>query len=131
MDGILQWNAHDCADWASPMQTASSASCTCSEFLSAVEYTATHGMPISCAVRITLTAISPRFATRIFSSLAARTAKFRPRLGALEAPGEATLRLRTEGVKEEAAEDTWRALTGPSREVERAVWTHGAACIAN
>jgi len=58
-------------DWllgASPMHTASSASLTWRASWSIVEYTATHGIPISCAVLITRTAISPLFAIRIFSS---------------------------------------------------------------
>ena len=51
------------------MQTDSSAIFTWSVSLSTVEYTATQGIPISCAVRITRTAISPLFATKIFSAL--------------------------------------------------------------
>lgn len=50
------------------MQTASSANCTCRACLSMVECTATQGIPISCAVRMTRTAISPLFATSIFSN---------------------------------------------------------------
>jgi len=47
-----------------PIRTARSASRTCSESSSAVEYTATASTPSSCRARITRTAISPRFATR-------------------------------------------------------------------
>ena len=57
---------HDWLLGASPMQTASSASWTCNACRSIVEWTATHGIPISWAVLITRTAISPRLATRIF-----------------------------------------------------------------
>src|SRR5678809_514802 len=48
------------------MQTFSSAKRTCSESVSAVEWTATVLMPISRHARITRSAISPRFAMRTF-----------------------------------------------------------------
>lgn len=59
---------HDWLLGASPMQTASSANWTCRACLSIVECTATQGMPISWAVRMIRTAISPLFATNIFSN---------------------------------------------------------------
>src|SRR5690606_32553469 len=52
------------------MQTDSSAMRTCMASASAVECTATERMPISRQARITRSAISPRFATRIFSNIA-------------------------------------------------------------
>ena len=51
------------------MQTDSSAIRTCMASLSAVECTATDWMPISRAARITRSAISPRFATRILLNI--------------------------------------------------------------
>src|SRR6266508_2245384 len=51
------------------MQIASSASCTCIEFMSASEYTATVRMFSSLQARMIRTAISPRLATRIFSNM--------------------------------------------------------------
>ena len=64
-----QWVTYDWLLGASPMHTASSASLTWRASLSMVEYTATHGIPNSWAVRITRTAISPLFAIRILSPL--------------------------------------------------------------
>src|ERR1700758_2329638 len=54
---------------AGPMGYASSALRTCKEARSTSEYTATEGMPNSRQARITLTAISPRFAIRIFLNM--------------------------------------------------------------
>src|SRR5215467_13923246 len=51
------------------MQTAWSASSTCSASRSAVENTATASMPSSWSARITRTAISPRFATSTRSNI--------------------------------------------------------------
>src|SRR5262245_29725929 len=51
------------------MQTASSAKRTCREFWSAWEYTATVGMPSSLQAQMMRSAISPRFATRIFLNI--------------------------------------------------------------
>src|SRR5262245_54962398 len=55
-----------------PMQTASSARSTASVSASIVEYTATVGMPSSRAVRMILTAFSPRLATSSFTAPASR-----------------------------------------------------------
>src|SRR4030095_8388609 len=52
------------------MQTCSSANSTCSEFSSASEYTATVLMPSSRQAWMTRSAISPRFAIRIFLNMA-------------------------------------------------------------
>src|SRR5262245_37040461 len=52
------------------MQTLSSASRTCMASASAVECTATVGMPSSLHARNTRSAISPRLAIRIFSNMA-------------------------------------------------------------
>src|SRR5437868_1975429 len=52
------------------MHTVSSASLTCIASASAVECTATVGMPSSLQARKTRSAISPRFAIRIFSNIA-------------------------------------------------------------
>src|SRR5687767_2446388 len=52
-----------------PMQTSSSANRTCSEFSSASEYTATVFTPSSRHAWITRSAISPRFAIRIFLNM--------------------------------------------------------------
>src|SRR4051794_3786757 len=49
-----------------PMQTFSSAKRTCSESVSAVEWTATERRPMSRQARITRSAISPRLAIRTF-----------------------------------------------------------------
>src|SRR5258707_15473202 len=54
------------------MQTLSSASRTCMASASAVECTATVGMPRSLQARNTRNAISPRLAIRIFSNMAVR-----------------------------------------------------------
>src|SRR5690242_20863682 len=54
------------------MQMASSASCTCMELASTSEYTATVRMFSSLHARMIRTAISPRFATRIFSNMCQR-----------------------------------------------------------
>src|ERR1700739_687186 len=54
------------------MQTASSANRTCSELRSASEYTATVEIPSSLHAQITRSAISPRFATRIFRNIPRR-----------------------------------------------------------
>src|SRR5580658_4520427 len=51
------------------MQTLSSASRTCMASASAVECTATVGMPSSLHARKTRSAISPRFAMRILSNI--------------------------------------------------------------
>ncbi len=51
------------------MQTDSSANRTCNELASAVECTATVLIRISRQARIMRTAISPRFAIRIFSNI--------------------------------------------------------------
>src|SRR5687768_2753275 len=51
------------------MQMSSSAKRTCREFSSASEYTATVLMPSSRHAKITRSAISPRFATRIFLNI--------------------------------------------------------------
>src|SRR5947207_5095441 len=59
------------------MHTLSSASRTCMASSSAVECTATDGMPSSLQARNTRNAISPRFAIRILSNIAA--ALFRSR----------------------------------------------------
>src|SRR6266853_6595307 len=53
------------------MQTLSSASRTCMASASAVEWTATVGMPRSLEARKMRSAISPRLAMRIFSNMAA------------------------------------------------------------
>src|SRR6185503_7122299 len=53
------------------MQTLSSASRTCMASASAVECTATVGMPSSLQARSTRSAISPRLAIRIFSNIRA------------------------------------------------------------
>src|SRR4029077_10194779 len=53
------------------MHTLSSASRTCMASSSAVECTATEGMPSSLQARSTRKAISPRFAIRILSNIAA------------------------------------------------------------
>src|SRR6266542_3662946 len=53
------------------MQTLSSASRTCMASASAVECTATVGMPSSLQARSTRNAISPRLAMRIFSNICA------------------------------------------------------------
>src|ERR1700737_3510436 len=53
------------------MHTLSSASRTCIASSSAVECTATEGMPSSLQARSTRSAISPRFAIRILSNIAA------------------------------------------------------------
>src|SRR6516162_1379520 len=53
------------------MQTLSSASRTCMASSSAVECTATDGMPSSLHARSTRNAISPRFAIRILSNISA------------------------------------------------------------
>src|SRR6187397_3218131 len=52
------------------MQTLSSARRTCIASASAVECTATVGMPSSLQARSTRSAISPRLAIRIFSNMA-------------------------------------------------------------
>ena len=52
-----------------PMQTLSSASRTCMASASAVECTATEGMPSSLQARRTRSAISPRLAMRILSNI--------------------------------------------------------------
>ena len=52
-----------------PMHTLSSASRTCMASSSAVECTATVGMPSSLQARSTRSAISPRFAIRILSNI--------------------------------------------------------------
>src|ERR1700759_1225444 len=52
------------------MHTLSSASRTCMASASAVECTATGGMPSSLQARRMRSAISPRFAIRIFSNMA-------------------------------------------------------------
>src|ERR1041385_3039272 len=52
-----------------PMQTLSSASLTCIASASAVECTATVGMPSSWQARSTRSAISPRLAMRILSNI--------------------------------------------------------------
>src|SRR4026208_2592907 len=57
------------------MQIASSAICTCIEFASASEYTATLRTFSSLHARIMRTAISPRFATRIFSNMSVGRAR--------------------------------------------------------
>jgi hypothetical protein len=51
------------------MHTASSAKRTCRLSLSAVEYTATVGIPISLHVRMMRNAISPLFAMSIFLNM--------------------------------------------------------------
>src|SRR3981189_2964072 len=56
------------------MQTLSSASRTCMASASAVECTATVGMPSSWQARSTRSAISPRLAMRILSNIAAADA---------------------------------------------------------
>src|ERR1700761_2492362 len=53
-----------------PIHTLSSASRTCMASASAVECTATVGMPSSLQARRMRSAISPRFAIRIFSNMA-------------------------------------------------------------
>src|SRR5207249_7349756 len=53
------------------MHTLSSARRTCMASASAVECTATVGMPISLQARKTLSAISPRLAIKTFSNIAA------------------------------------------------------------
>src|SRR5262245_22822783 len=55
------------------MQTLSSASRTCMASASAVEWTATVGMPRSLQARNIRSAISPRLAIRIFSNMAVQT----------------------------------------------------------
>src|SRR6516164_11243572 len=55
------------------MHTLSSARRTCMASSSAVECTATEGMPSSLQARSTRSAISPRFAIRILSNIAACT----------------------------------------------------------
>src|SRR4029453_7180181 len=59
------------------MQTSSSANRTCREFSSASEYTATVLMPSSRHATITRSAISPRFAIRIFLNMANAAASLR------------------------------------------------------
>src|SRR5438874_11139084 len=54
------------------MQSASSANRTCSEFVSAVECTATVSMPSSRAARMMRSAISARLAMRILWNIAIR-----------------------------------------------------------
>ena len=54
---------------AGPIHTASSASLTCNDSLSASEYTATVDTPNSLAALIILTAISPLFAISIFLNI--------------------------------------------------------------
>src|SRR5216683_7859729 len=63
------------------MHTLSSASRTCMASASAVEWTATVGMPSSLQARSTRSAISPRLAIRILSNIGVgRTACARPSL---------------------------------------------------
>src|SRR3982074_2801610 len=60
-------------DWlagGAPAHPDSSASRTCIESASAVEWIATVAMPISLQARLTRRAISPRFAIRTFSNIA-------------------------------------------------------------
>src|SRR5690606_32384073 len=66
---MLSITRYDCLLGAGPMHTASSASSTCSAPASASEYTATVAMPMRRAVLITLQAISPLFAIRIFLNI--------------------------------------------------------------
>src|SRR5918999_3725149 len=70
---------YDCVAGGGPIRNARSAISTWSASRSASEYTATVGMPSSRHVRITRTAISPRFATR--------TRTFATRLARSSAPG--------------------------------------------
>src|SRR5580658_7777050 len=58
------------------MQTLSSASRTCMASASAVECTATVGMPRSLQARRTRSAISPRLAINIFSNMTRARASF-------------------------------------------------------
>src|SRR6516225_2320982 len=60
---------YDCFAGAGPMHTLSSANLTCSAFESAVECTATDWMPSSRQARMTRSAISPRFAIKIFLNI--------------------------------------------------------------
>src|ERR1700749_395587 len=61
------------------MHTLSSASRTCMASASAVECTATVGMPSSLQARSTRSAISPRLAIRIFSNMQHLTTRHAPR----------------------------------------------------
>src|SRR5258708_7393897 len=65
--GMFRW------DWlagGAPLHSDSSASRTCSESASAVEWIATVAMRISLQARLTRSAISPRFAISSFSNIA-------------------------------------------------------------
>src|SRR5438067_8242754 len=66
--GMLRY---DSFDGGGPMQSDLSAKRTCSEFASAVEWTATVSMPISRAARMMRSAISPRLAIRMRWNMAA------------------------------------------------------------
>src|SRR5947208_8487747 len=68
--GILRYESRASAG---PMQTSSSANRTCSDSRSASEYTATVCTPSSRQARITRSAISPRFAIRIFLNIPRRS----------------------------------------------------------
>src|ERR1035437_5075949 len=66
MAGIFKYDRADCGG---PIQTVSSASSTCLVLKSAVECTATVLMPSSRQARKMRSAISPRLAMTIFSSM--------------------------------------------------------------
>src|SRR5215203_1002556 len=68
------------------MQTSSSANRTCSEFSSASEYTATVLMPSSRQAQMTRSAISPRFAIRIFLNMSCRCRPAREDLSSIGRP---------------------------------------------
>src|SRR5262245_45887835 len=66
---IREMFRYDSVFFAGPMQTSSSANLTWSESLSTSEWTATVRMPSSLQAQMMRSAISPRFAMRIFLNM--------------------------------------------------------------